>query len=98
MAKPTAISRNLLVVAALALLFCCDVVFWHTIPLGYEGILAFGSLSFWFGVALTVIGLCFVVFGLFRYGRARSSVITLASGVLLLISFVVVAVLSIHVL
>ena len=95
MVKPTAISRNLLVVAALALLFCCDAVFWHTIPLGYEGMLAFGALSFWFGVVLTVVALSFVIVGFVRYGRGRSGLITLGCGLLLLIGFTVVAVLSI---
>jgi hypothetical protein len=97
MVKPIVISRNLLVVAGLALLFCCDAVFWHTIPLGYEGMLAYGGFAFWFGAALTLIALGFLVFSFFRHGRARSSLITLGCGLLLFIGFAVVAILSIPV-
>jgi hypothetical protein len=97
MVKPAVISRNLLAVAALSFLFCCDAVFWHLIPLGYEGMLAYGALSFWFGVALTVIALSFAIFSLVRYGRGASGVAILGCGVLLFIMFVVVAALSLPV-
>src|SRR5687767_3519236 len=65
------VARNLLIVAALALLFCCDAVFLHVIPFGYEGKLAFGGLAFWFGVLLTVIALTLVSITLLRHGRTR---------------------------
>jgi hypothetical protein len=91
MVKLVTVARNLLIVAALALAFCIDALFSHFIPLGYEGMLAFGGLAFWFGVALTVVATVLAALALARYGRTRSRLVVLLCSVVLLISFALVA-------
>ncbi len=94
MVKTAVISRNLLIVALFALLLCCDIRFWHNIPLGYEGMLAYGAFSLWFGLALTVVALGLIVFALIRHGAARSRFIILGCGALILISFVIAVIID----
>src|SRR3954468_14191671 len=68
------VSRNLVLVATIALVVALDARFWPILPLGYEGTLALGLLSFTFGVALTLIALVLAIVALARYGRSRSVV------------------------
>ena len=89
MMKITAISRNLLIVAVLALLVCCDTKFWHNIPVSHETLVAYGALILWFGIVLTVIALGLIVMAFVRHGRAPSHFVILACGVLLVISFAI---------
>jgi hypothetical protein len=87
MVKPVIVARNLLVVAALPLLFCCDLVYWHTLPVGFEGTAAYGGLAFWFGVIVTIVALGLATFSLFRYGKTASRLIVLLCSVAMLVLF-----------
>lgn len=83
----TTVSRNLLVVAALALLFCSDAFIWHTIPLGFEGTLAYGGAAFWFGAILTVVALVLTIIAIVRHGRGRFSVAVCIAAVTMLAGY-----------
>src|SRR2546423_4094656 len=90
MVKLTSLATNLLIVAALALLFCLDVRFWNLVPLGYEGMLAFGWLGFWLGFSLSLLSLVLAAV-LFRRSRTRGRVVLLVCCVFILVGFAIVA-------
>ena len=87
MVNPVIVARNLLVVAALPLLFCCDLVYWHTLPVGFEGTAAYGGLAFWFGVIVTIVALGFATFSLVRYGNTAPRLIVLLCSAAMLVLF-----------
>src|SRR5436190_2134782 len=88
--KLTSLAMSLLVVAALALLFCLDLRFWNHIPLGYEGMLAFGGLAFWFGLSLSLLSVVLAAV-VFRRSRTRGRIGLLVCYVIILAGFAVVA-------
>ena len=75
------------VVAAAALFFCIDASYWHVLPLGFEGTLAYGALAFWFGSSFALITLALTVFALLKYGRTSSRVAFCIWSVMLVVGF-----------
>jgi hypothetical protein len=90
MVKLTSLATSLLIVAALALLFCLDLRFWNNIPLGYEGMLAIGGLAFWFGFSLSLLSVVLAAL-VFRRNRTRGRIGLLVCCVIILAGFAIVA-------
>lgn len=59
-------------VAAAAFLLTLQTYFVPLFPIGYEGTLTLGGVSFTFGLVLSLIALVLAIIALFRYVRARS--------------------------
>ena len=87
MVTPATVSRNLLVVATISLVFCCDAFLWHTIPLGFEGTLAYGGSAFCFGVILASIALVLAIIGVAREGRALFPIVVCVVAVVTLLAY-----------
>jgi hypothetical protein len=66
------LARNLLVIAALAWLFCVSTALFHIIPLGFEATTVYVGLVYLFGASLTLIALTLTLISLFRYGRTKT--------------------------
>ena len=87
-----AVSILCYVVATVALLFCCDTVFWHVLPLGFEGTLTYGGFAWMLGSAASLLSVVFAIIGLCKHGMTRlrlafciwSTILVLAFAVLML--------------
>ena len=75
------------VVATAALLFVSDALFWHTLPLGFEGTLAYGARAMILGSVSALLGLVFAVIGLSKRGRTMPRIALCAWGAFLVLVF-----------
>ena len=66
------VARNLLILAAVAWLFCCSTGLFHLIPIGFEATTVYVGLAYLVGATLAVIAFVLTLISLFRYGRTRA--------------------------
>src|SRR5689334_20512204 len=78
-------------IAALALLFCFDMVAWHVLPVGFEGTLAYGSLALLGGFTFSLLSVGCAIFVVVKHGATRPNLLLCSVTVLFIIAFCGVA-------
>ena len=54
-------STSFSILAAISLVFACEFSFWHNLPVGFEGTLAYGAISFMSGVVFSFLSFVLAV-------------------------------------